>query len=98
VTKSLFIFHKNILHLDWKIHNIDFVIESTGKYKTYEDLSAHPGAKVILSAPSEVESIKTVVLKSMSTYLTVQKRLSNASCTTNNAAPMMKIIDELSVA
>jgi glyceraldehyde 3-phosphate dehydrogenase len=95
----LFFHKKNILHLDWKIHNIDFVIESTGKYKTYEDLSAHLTAgakKVILSAPSEVESIKTVVLGVNEHILDgTEKIISNASCTTNNAAPMMKIIDEL---
>jgi glyceraldehyde 3-phosphate dehydrogenase len=34
---------------------IDYVIEATGKYKTFEELNAHiiAGAKVILSAPSE---------------------------------------------
>jgi glyceraldehyde 3-phosphate dehydrogenase len=40
--------------------DINYVIEATGKYKTFEDLNAHiiAGAKVILSAPSEVDSIK----------------------------------------
>jgi glyceraldehyde 3-phosphate dehydrogenase len=44
--------------------DINYVIEATGKYKTFEDLNAHiAGAKkVILSAPSEVDSIKTVVI------------------------------------
>jgi glyceraldehyde 3-phosphate dehydrogenase len=45
--------------------NIDFVIEATGKYKTFDEINAHilAGAKkVILSAPSEVDAIKTVVL------------------------------------
>jgi glyceraldehyde 3-phosphate dehydrogenase len=61
----LFFHEKSISKLDWKSHNIDFVVESTGKYKTHEELNAHlvAGAKkVILSAPSEVETIKTVVL------------------------------------
>jgi glyceraldehyde 3-phosphate dehydrogenase len=52
--------------------------------------------KVILSAPSEVDTIKTVVLGVNETILDgTETIISNASCTTNNAAPMMKIIDEL---
>lgn len=43
----LFFHEKSISNLDWKSHNIDFVIESTGKYKTHEELNAHieAGAK-----------------------------------------------------
>lgn len=98
--KHFFFFHeKNISDLDWKSHNIDFVVESTGKYKTDEELYVHiiAGAKkVILSAPSEVDSIKTVVLGVNEAILDgSEKIVSNASCTTNNAAPMIKIIDEL---
>lgn len=95
----LFFHEKNIANLNWKDLNIDFVIESTGKYKTYEDLNKHiiAGAKkVILSAPSEVDTIKTVVLGVNEHILDgTEKIISNASCTTNNAAPMIKIIDKL---
>jgi glyceraldehyde 3-phosphate dehydrogenase len=95
----LFFHEKSISNLDWKKHAIDFVIESTGKYKTHEELNAHieVGAKkVILSAPSEVDTIKTVVLGVNDTILDgTETIVSNASCTTNNAAPMIKIIDEL---
>lgn len=95
----LFFHERNIANLDWKRLSIDFVIESTGKYKTYEELNAHilAGAKkVILSAPSEVDTIKTVVLGVNDTILDGSEVIiSNASCTTNNAAPMIKIIDEL---
>ena len=95
----LFFHEKNISNLDWKSINIDFVVESTGKYKTFEELNAHiiSGAKkVILSAPSEVDSIKTVVLGVNENILDGSETIiSNASCTTNNAAPMIKIIDEL---
>jgi glyceraldehyde 3-phosphate dehydrogenase len=95
----LFFHEKKISDLNWQIHNIDFVIESTGKYKTHEELHAHilAGAKkVILSAPSEVETIKTVVLGVNESILDgTETIISNASCTTNNAAPMIKIIDEL---
>ncbi len=95
----LFFHKKSIADLDWKSLNIDYVIESTGKYKTHDELNQHiiAGAKkVILSAPSEVDSIKTVVLGVNDTILDgTETILSNASCTTNNAAPMMKVIDEL---
>ncbi|EIA10464.1 type I glyceraldehyde-3-phosphate dehydrogenase [Flavobacterium frigoris] len=95
----LFFHEKNISNLDWKSTNIDYVIESTGKFKTYEELNAHivAGAKkVILSAPSEVDTIKTVVLGVNDSILDgTETIISNASCTTNNAAPMMKVIDEL---
>jgi len=95
----LFFHQKKILNIDWKSNDIDYVIESTGKFKTFDELNAHilAGAKkVILSAPSEVDTIKTVVLGVNEGILDgTETIISNASCTTNNAAPMMKVIDEL---
>ena len=95
----LFFHEKSISNLDWKSHDIDFVVECTGKYKTHEELNAHiiAGAKkVILSAPSEVDTIKTVVLGVNDAILDgTENIISNASCTTNNAAPLIKIVDEL---
>lgn len=98
--KSYAFFHeKSIANLDWKSLNIDIVVESTGKYKTFDEINAHiiAGAKkVILSAPSEVDSIKTVVLGVNEHILDGSETIiSNASCTTNNAAPMMKVINDL---
>lgn len=98
--KSYLFFHeKDIANLDWKSIDIDVVVESTGKYKTFDEINAHilSGAKkVILSAPSEVDSIKTVVLGVNENILDgSEKIISNASCTTNNAAPMIKIISAL---
>ncbi|RBN50222.1 type I glyceraldehyde-3-phosphate dehydrogenase [Flavobacterium psychrolimnae] len=95
----LFFHEKSISNLDWKSLDIDYVVESTGKYKTFEELNSHiiAGAKkVILSAPSEVDSIKTVVLGVNDFILDGSETIiSNASCTTNNAAPMIKVINEL---
>jgi glyceraldehyde 3-phosphate dehydrogenase len=95
----LFFHEKSISKLDWRSIDIDIVIESTGKHKTFEEINAHilVGAKkVILSAPSEVDSIKTVVLGVNESILDgTEIIISNASCTTNNAAPMIKVIDEL---
>lgn len=93
----LFFHEKEISNLKW--NNIDFVVESTGKYSTFEAINKHilAGAKkVILSAPSEVPEIKTVVLGVNENILDgTENIISNASCTTNNAAPMIKIINEL---
>ena len=90
---------RELKNLPWKQHSIDIVIECTGKFKTFEELNTHilVGAKkVILSAPSEVDSIKTVVLGVNDHILDGSETIiSNASCTTNNAAPMLKVIDEL---
>lgn len=96
--KSYAFYHqKEISNLNWD--GIDIVIESTGKYKTFDEINAHiiSGAKkVILSAPSEVSEIKTVVLGVNESILDgTEKIISNASCTTNNAAPMMKVINDL---
>lgn len=94
-----FFHEKNISNIDWKLLDIDVVVESTGKYKTFDDINAHvlAGAKkVILSAPSEVDTIKTVVLGVNENILDgTETIISNASCTTNNAAPMIKVISEL---
>ena len=95
----LFFHEKKISNLNWKVLNIDFVVESTGKYKTFEEINTHiiVGAKkVILSAPSEDEAIKTVILGVNENILDgTEKIISNASCTTNNAAPMIKVINDL---
>ena len=94
-----FLSKKNAADLDWKSLNIDIVVESTGKFKTLEDANIHleSGAKkVILSAPPEDDRIKTIVLGVNEHILDgTEKVISNASCTTNNAAPMMKIINDL---
>ncbi|UPT71314.1 MAG: type I glyceraldehyde-3-phosphate dehydrogenase [Flavobacterium sp. JAD_PAG50586_2] len=92
-----FFHEKEINNLNW--NDVDIVIESTGKYSSFADINKHilAGAKkVILSAPSEVPEIKTVVLGVNENILDgSEKIVSNASCTTNNAAPMIKVINEL---
>ena len=75
------------------------MVESTGKFKTVEEINPHilAGAKkVIVSAPAEDDNIKSVVLGVNENILDgTETIISNASCTTNNAAPMIKIINEL---
>jgi glyceraldehyde 3-phosphate dehydrogenase len=98
-TKIAFLHEKDITKLNWKPFNVDFVIEATGKHKTADLLQHHikNGAKrVILSVPPDDNEIKTVVLGVNESILNGSELIvSNASCTTNNAAPMIKIIDEL---
>jgi glyceraldehyde 3-phosphate dehydrogenase len=88
---------KNIEAISWG--NVDVVIESTGKFKSKSQLENHlkNGAKkVILSVPPLEDDIKTVVLGVNDDILDSDDLIiSNASCTTNNAAPMLKIINEL---
>ena len=92
-----FFHEKEISNLKW--NNIDFVVESTGKFTTFEEINKHilAGAKkVILSAPSEAAEIKTIVIGVNEKILDgTETIISNASCTTNNAAPMIKVINEL---
>jgi glyceraldehyde 3-phosphate dehydrogenase len=85
---------------NWKKDDIDFVIEASGKFKSYSDLEYHiqNGAKkVILAVPPIDDNIPTVVLGVNDGILSDKDRVvSCASCTTNNAAPMIAVINELS--
>lgn len=95
--KILFSSEPNIEAISWK--NVDIVIESTGKFKQREQLENHlkNGAeKVILSVPPTEDDIKTIVLGVNDHLLTNEDLIiSNASCTTNNTAPVLKIIHDL---
>lgn len=85
--------------INWKPYNPDFLIEATGKFKSTEDLQYHikNGAKqVILSVPPIEDDIKTIVLGiNEDTLEGSEEIISNASCTTNNAAPMIAVINDL---
>jgi glyceraldehyde 3-phosphate dehydrogenase len=84
--------------LPWKEFDIDLVVESTGKFTSKEGAEKHlaAGAKqVIISAPSTDKNVPTVVLGVNDGQVDLRSRvLSNASCTTNNVAAMVKILDE----
>ncbi len=88
---------KDIEQLKWG--KLDFVIECSGKFKTKIQLENHlkNGAKkVILSVPPADDSIKMVVFGVNDSLITPEDTIiSNASCTTNNAAPMLQIINNL---
>lgn len=85
--------------IDWSDLGVDIVVEATGKFKTRETLLKHieNGAKkVILSVPPPEDDIKMVVYGINHDSITATDDIiSNASCTTNNAAPMIKVINDL---
>ena len=91
--------HKHPKDIKWHEHQVDIVIEATGKFKAKKDLELHikNGAKkVILSVPPIDDNIKMIVFGVNEETLTADDHIiSNASCTTNNAAPMIKVINEL---
>ena len=90
---------KDPANLPWKHLNIDVVIESTGLFLTKEAAQKHITAgakKVIISAPAKGDDVKTVVLGVNDNILTLEDQIiSNASCTTNAAAPLIKILNDL---
>jgi len=85
-------------NLPWKELDIDVVLESTGFFRSPEGAGKHIEAgakKVVISAPASGD-IKTVVLGVNDDTLTGEEViLSNASCTTNCLAPMVKVLDDL---
>jgi glyceraldehyde 3-phosphate dehydrogenase len=89
---------KDPLQLPWGELGIDLVIESTGKFTSREGATLHltAGAKqVIISAPSTNRDVPTVVLGVNDGMVDLHSPiLSNASCTTNNVATMVKVLDD----
>ena len=84
--------------LPWTNLAVDVVIESTGFFTKPEDARAHivAGAKrVIISAPAKGDGAKTVVLGVNEDIIEdTDEILSNASCTTNCIAPIMKVLED----
>ncbi|OGK14519.1 hypothetical protein A3H80_03230 [Candidatus Roizmanbacteria bacterium RIFCSPLOWO2_02_FULL_37_19] len=85
--------------IPWDKHNIDIVIDCTGVFKVREDLKKHLRGsvkKVIMTAPSKDGSIPHVVLGANDDTFDFKGAdiMSNASCTTNCAAVMMKVLDK----
>ncbi len=82
--------------LPWEKMGIDVVLEATGHFLTKEAASAHLTAgakKVLLSAPGKSEGISTSV-RGVVPFDDSQDIFSNASCTTNCVAPIVKILEE----
>ena len=83
--------------LPWKELGVDVVIESTGRFTDADKAKMHIQAgarKVVISAPGTGD-IKTIVLGVNNDQITADADIySNASCTTNCLAPMVKVLDE----
>jgi glyceraldehyde 3-phosphate dehydrogenase len=84
--------------LPWAEHNVDVAIESTGKFRTRETAGAHLAAgasRVIVSAPGKGLDATIVMGVNDTTFDPESHRvISNASCTTNCVAPMVKVLHD----
>ncbi|KAG8312319.1 hypothetical protein J6590_026771 [Homalodisca vitripennis] len=83
-------------NIPWKDLEVDYVIESSGKYTTAKKAQAHIAAgakKVVITAPSS-DSPMYVVGVNLDAYDSSKKVISCASCTTNCLAPLAKVVHE----
>jgi glyceraldehyde 3-phosphate dehydrogenase len=89
---------KDPAELDWSSLGAQIVIESTGKFTEKKDASKHIRGtvkKVIISAPAKDEDITVVLGVNESKYDAAKHHvISNASCTTNCLAPVVKVLHE----
>ncbi|MQF69576.1 type I glyceraldehyde-3-phosphate dehydrogenase [SAR202 cluster bacterium AD-804-J14_MRT_500m] len=89
---------RNPASIPWAEVGVDLVVESTGIFTDADKASAHIEAgakKVIISAPAKGEDLTIVLGVNDSSYDPVNhKIISNASCTTNCFAPMVKVLNE----
>lgn len=97
--KDIFMFsEKDPAKLPWGELEVDVVLECTGMFVDRQGCQGHLDAgakKVIISAPTKDESVKTVVIGCNEKEITVKDDiLSMASCTTNCIAPMIKVIED----
>ncbi|MBB1531145.1 type I glyceraldehyde-3-phosphate dehydrogenase [Candidatus Saccharibacteria bacterium] len=85
-------------NLPWGEYQVDVVIESTGFFTDPKKAADHLEAgarKVVISAPAKGEGAKTIVIGvNEDTVTENDKILSNASCTTNCIAPVMKVLED----
>jgi glyceraldehyde 3-phosphate dehydrogenase len=91
--------HSNIDEIDWNNPKVDAVVECTGMFLDMKSAQTHlqnGASRVILSAPPKDPSIKSIVLGVNDDLIDKNdKIISNASCTTNSAAPLLKVLDDL---
>lgn len=95
----LFTQERNPELIPWGINGVEIVIESTGIFRTREKAEKHliGGAKkVIISAPPGSNDVKTVVMGVNNSILDGSETvISNASCTTNNIAPLFHVMKSI---
>ncbi len=97
--KIVFTQQKDPSLIPWGEHGVEVVVESTGRFRTREQAMLHVQAgakKVIISAPSDSSDVKTIVIGINDNLLEdTDIVVSNASCTTNNIAPMFEVMKSL---
>lgn len=88
---------KDIIQLDWKMREIDIVLECTGQFNNYDQAIYHVnnGAKkVIVSAPCSGADVMIVLGVNDNALAAHHNVISIGSCTTNCIAPIVKILDD----
>jgi glyceraldehyde 3-phosphate dehydrogenase len=89
---------KDPADLPWEDLGVDIVIESTGLFRDRESASKHLSAgakKVIITAPAKGEDITIVIGVNEKDYNDAEHHIiSNASCTTNCLAPVVKVLHD----
>ena len=88
---------KNPVDLKWNEVGADYIVESTGLFLTKEKAQAHidAGAKyVVMSAPSKDDTPMFVCGVNTDSYVKGTQFVSNASCTTNCLAPIVKVLND----
>jgi glyceraldehyde 3-phosphate dehydrogenase len=81
---------RNPEDIPWASAGVDYVVESTGVFTSIEAASKHNAKKVIISAPSP-DAPMFVMGVNHTEYQTSMDVVSNASCTTNCLAPLVKV-------
>lgn len=98
--KTVKVFHeRDPKNIGWAKHDVDIVIESTGKFTKYADASKHldAGAKdVLITAPCKDPEVQTLVMGVNDHEYDPEKYrvVSNASCTTNCLASVLKVMHD----
>ena len=88
---------RNVTEIDWGQHDVDVVLECTGRYASKEkaSLHLHQGAKkVLISAPAGNDLPTIVYGVNHQTLVAKDQVVSNASCTTNCLAPVAKVLND----
>lgn len=90
---------KDPINLPWGELGVDIVIESTGFFRTRQAASSHVAAgarRVIISAPAKGGDVKTIILGINEGEFNPEtdEVLSNASCTSNSLAPLVKVLHD----
>ena len=89
---------KDPAEIDWSSLGVQIVVESTGRFTNAKDAAKHMRGtvkKVIISAPGTDEDITLVLGVNDKSYDAAKHNIvSNASCTTNCLAPVVKVLDE----